>query len=169
MKNTGTINIDENRLIEDNPTEEKPTQMDIICESCDPWAQDPCCVGVLHDCKIIIKPMVYDHMAPIIIIVPLEHKPIWELNTASIMNLHLAMKDVCNILIQRGQFPNLFTGGNINNAKYGLQGVHAHIHIEPRVKEDPAYNTFPQHTNKRMLSNDEIDVLKQEWKLLLKL
>ena len=142
----------------------------IICESCDPWEKDVCCAGIKYGCKIIIKPMIYDNMPVVIIIVPeKEHKPFWELSEISVLNMHKVVQEVSNVLINRGQFPNFFTGGNINYAKYGLKGVHAHIHIEARVKEDPAYNTFPTHLNRKMLNPDEIDTLKKEWKLALSL
>ena len=122
----------------------------IVCESCDPWNEDNCCVGLLHNCKIIVKPMVYDHISPVIIVVPLEHSPIWRLSPEAVLDMHKATNAVSEVFLNKGQFPNFFTGGNINNAKYGIDGVHAHVHIEPRVKEDPQYNTFPQHNNKKL-------------------
>lgn len=141
----------------------------VVCESCDSWESDHCCIGVLHDCKIIVKPMVYDHIAPVIIVVPNEHAPLWKLSEVSVLNMHKATAAVADVFIAQNQFPNFFTGGNINNAKYGLAGVHAHVHIEPRVKEDPAYNTFPAHQNKKMLSPEELNHYKQLWKTYLKL
>jgi diadenosine tetraphosphate (Ap4A) HIT family hydrolase len=142
---------------------------DIVCESCAPWDSDHCCIGVLYDCKIIVKSMIYDHIAPVIIIVPNEHAPMWKLSEASVLNMHRAVAAVSDVFIAQDQFPNFFTGGNINNAKYGLPGVHAHVHIEPRVKDDPAYNTFPAHLNKKMLLEEELNHYKQLWKKYLNL
>lgn len=141
----------------------------VLCESCESADKDTCCIGIYNNCKIIIKPMVYDYIEPIIIIVPMrEHAPIWELSPEAIIELNKTTSLVAKIFIDKfDMFPNFFTGGNINNAKYGLQGVHAHIHIEPRVKGDPDYNTFPGHKNKRFLSEEEINRYKQQWKSLI--
>ncbi len=113
--------------------------------------------------------MVYDYISPVIIVVPLEHQPIWQLSEKTALNLNKAVRQVAEVFIRQGKFPNFFTGGNINNAKYGLSGVHAHVHIEPREMGDPSYPTFPAHANKRMLTKSELDAVKQEWKILLNL
>jgi diadenosine tetraphosphate (Ap4A) HIT family hydrolase len=139
----------------------------IICESCEPPSKDECCVGVLHNCKIVIKPMVYAYIVPVIIVVPFEHRPVWKLSPESNNNMHKVVGLVSDVFTNKGLFVNFFTGGNINNAKYGLDGVHAHVHIEPRSIEDPAYNTFPAHLEKRMLTKAEIRDYVHEWRKLL--
>lgn len=139
----------------------------IVCESCDPWSTDECCVGLLNNCKVIVKPMVYDYIEPVIIVVPIEHAPLWQLSSQALLDMHKTVSQVSAVFVSQGKFPNFFTGGNINNAKYGLPGVHAHVHVEPRETEDPAYNTFPAHVNKRFLSGEEIEAYKAKWKVLL--
>lgn len=142
----------------------------IVCESCDPPEKDHCCIGVLNHCKVVVKPMVYDHMPIVIIVTPLEHNPYWKLSPEAASNLHKTASTVASIFYDKFDlFPNFFTGGNINNAKYGLPGVHAHIHIEARSRSDPDYNTFPTHKNKRMLTKDEIESFKAEWRTYLNL
>jgi diadenosine tetraphosphate (Ap4A) HIT family hydrolase len=113
----------------------------------------------------------YDYIPFIIIVSPThEHNPLWKLNPQTQEDLQSAVSAVADIIFTEFQlFPNFFTGGNIANAKYGVTGVHAHVHIEPRTAEDPEYNTFPGHRNKRMLSEAELAELKAKWQALLKL
>jgi diadenosine tetraphosphate (Ap4A) HIT family hydrolase len=147
----------------------KGTSEGIHCEACTPVENDKCCVGVLHNCKIVVKPSVYDYISPTIIVSPLyEHKPYWELSSSAVLDMHAASSAVAQVFLKKlGLFPNFFVGGNINNAKYGLQGVHAHVHIEPRTRDDPNYMTVPAHQNRRNLSDEEIEKLKAQWKQYL--
>lgn len=139
----------------------------VICESCTHWKDDNCCIGVYNNCKVIVKPMNYDYMPFVIIVVPMhQHCPLWELEEGARKDLDDTVSKVAKIMVRSFDdlFPNFFTGGNINNSKYGLRGVHAHVHIEARKKGDPDYNTFPGHKNKHMLTDEELTDLKDIWK-----
>jgi diadenosine tetraphosphate (Ap4A) HIT family hydrolase len=50
----------------------------------------------------------------------------------------------------------MFIGGNVAYSRFGYCGVHAHVHVEPREQEDPAWQTFSAHQNRRNLTEAEI-------------
>ena len=141
----------------------------VKCESCESFLTDKACVGLYRNCKVIIKPMNYDYMPIVIVVVPMHrHCPIWQLSDKEHNDLNVIVSTIATIMYDElDMFPNFFTGGNINNGKYGLKGVHAHVHIEARIKSDPEYNTFPGHKNKKLLTQSEIDEHIKSWKLYL--
>jgi len=144
-----------------------PFCRDRDCESCAVPAADRCCIGVYRNCKVIVKPVIYSHIAPVIIVAPCEHAPIWRLSPTAHADLQAVLALVAEAFVRDGKFPNFFTGGNIANAAWGLDGVHAHVHVEPRVADDPAYGTFPAHAGKRALTAAEIETYKDEWRIRL--
>jgi diadenosine tetraphosphate (Ap4A) HIT family hydrolase len=104
----------------------------------------------------------------VIIVVSPEHKPIWQLSSDISDKMTKSVNTVSTVIHNKyNLFPNYFTGGNIANGKYGLLGVHAHVHIEPRNINDPEYNTFPGHRNKKFHTDEELSALKLQWKLYL--